>query len=217
MDAYWGYGTNYDVRERAIGEGTEEEFQLLKDYVDFMNSDNTLEEQINMVDFDSYVDFYLFQNVIQGNDCAQPGKTKNYYLTAKKNGDGYRYLYTPWDMDMTWGYIFGEYEMDYTHNYFFDLGPFAAYPPEENAELQKLLSERYRELRESEWSDQAILEILDSFEEDIFASGAYARDLARWPESRYLDSDLSLSEFKTYVLNRMHYCDGYYLSAGPSE
>ena len=92
------------------------------------------------------------------------------------------------------------------------LGPFAAYPPEENEDIAELLRERYRELRESEWSDQAILEILDGFEKDIFDSGAYARDLVRWPESKHIEGDLNLDEFKTYVLNRFHYCDSYYFS-----
>ncbi|MBR2770154.1 MAG: hypothetical protein IKD68_14575, partial [Solobacterium sp.] len=73
------------------------------------------------------------------------------------------------------------------------------------------LSPRYFELRNTDWSDEAVLAMLEDYEKDIFASGAYARDVERWPESDHQTGDqYDLSEFKDYVIERLHYCDAYF-------
>ena len=100
--------------------------------------------------------------------------------------------------------------MDESMNYAFGFGPFAVYSPEETEEVFQMLSERYRELRKNEWSDPAVMAILDAFEEDIFSSGAYIRDLNSWPQSSHSKDIHNLDEFKSYVLKRLHYCDTYY-------
>ena len=210
VDAYSGYGIERDEYDPYTGEGTEEEFEPLQKYCDYLNEDHSLKEQLSMVDLDAYLDFYLFQNVIQGYDSARRYKTKNYFITAKKDGDQYRYLFTPWDLDLTWGLTFTEYEMDESRNYAFGFGPFAVYFPEESEEVFQMLSLRYRELRKNEWSDQAVTAILDAFEDDIFSSGAYIRDLEIWPDSIHSKDTRNLDEFKSYVLKRLHYCDTYF-------
>ena len=187
-----------------------DEWQPLKEYLQLLKSHAPIEKLWESIDKDSYIDLYLFTSVSQGYDCARDGKVKNFYITAKRKGDGYKMLYTPWDMDLTWGKHFYDYPLDVTKNYSFDFGVYGEYPLSEYPELQKELSARYQELRNGAWSDSEIEKLLSECEERIFDSGAYARDKNRWPESDLVEGQTDLSEFKNYVIQRMAYCDDLY-------
>ena len=52
--------------------------------------------------------------------------------------------------------------------------------------------------------------MLRDFERNIFDSGAYLRDMDRWPDGSYGNPDLKLSVFTEYVLARLHAMDEYY-------
>ncbi|MCR4658084.1 MAG: hypothetical protein K5770_17940, partial [Lachnospiraceae bacterium] len=60
------------------------------------------------------------------------------------------------------------------------------------------------------WSDDRILGMLDEYEAQIFDSGAFLRDMERWPDGNYEDPRYKLSVFKDYVLRRLEYCDGFF-------
>lgn len=68
---------------------------------------------------------------------------------------------------------------------------------------------RYSQLRASTWSDENIAFMLQSYENDIYNSGAFVRTRERWPEGLYNDSSTGLSEFTEYVLKRFAYMDSY--------
>ena len=51
--------------------------------------------------------------------------------------------------------------------------------------------------------------LLDGCEQDIFASGAYDRDHARWPDSGHNDGQTDLSDFRTYVAGRFREMDSH--------
>lgn len=217
VNAFDGYGTEtidfIHNEYRQAGLGSEEEFQPLRDYCDYLNEDHPLDEQFEKVDMNAYLDFYLFQDLIQGADSAiYDDLTKNYLITAKKENDQFRFLFTPWDLDHTWGFTLTGYDMDPEDDFFFSFGPFASYKPDNNSDVFEMLAVRYRQLRENEWSDDAIMTILDEYENDIFGSGAYERDLSRWPDSTHFNSIHNLNSFRSYVLERLHHCDRYYFS-----
>ena len=187
-----------------------DEWKPLRDYIQLHNNHAPIEELWDVTDRESYLDLCLYMNLIQSYDCAKEGKVKNFYITAKKRDNGYVMLYTPWDMDLTWGKHFYDYPLDLTENCFFEFGPFGEYPLNGNPELQKELSARYQELREDVWSDAAVDQLIDECEARIFDSGAYARDKERWPESDLVNGQNDLSEFRDYVRKRLAYCDDYY-------
>ena len=217
---WFDYRTDMDVLEEKFRisntyEGLSsyartDEWQPLKEYIQLLNSHAAMEKILENTDKDSYMDLCLFTNVTQGYDCAKDGKVKNFYITAKQQGDGYKMLYTPWDLDLTWGKYFYDYPLDVTENYYFDFGLYGEYPTSQYPDLQKELSVRYQELRNGAWSDEAIEQLLSDCETRIFDSGAYARDKERWPESDLHAGQTDLSEFKRYVKERMEYCDEYY-------
>ncbi len=211
---YEKYGNDY-----LFAIKTNEEYpQAWKPYIDFIQlllNTNDVERLYSCVDMDNAVDIYLFYNLIQGWDNAwfeENLKFRNTYLVSKVTDDGkIKILYIPWDLDKTWGNCVEEnldYSMDYTANY-----PMVVTPIENLLELgdqkiKELLLQRYRELRNDEWSDDNMMNYLERYEDEVNGSGAFLRDSIRWPENPH-DPDNDLTVFKQYVLKRLHYFDEY--------
>ena len=217
---WFDYETNLDVLDEKFSvvnafDGfsiyeNEDAWKPLEDYVLSLSSDKPLEEYWEEIDRDTFENLYLFTNVTQGFDCAREGVVKNFYITAKRDGERFKMLYTPWDLNFTWGMYFEEYPMKIEDNYLYTFGPFYKYPPEADPEQFAELCERYRTLRKNLWSDQALFAIIDDLETQVFDSGAYLRNKERWPQDDLAEGKTDLSEFKRYVSERMAYCDRYY-------
>ena len=67
---------------------------------------------------------------------------------------------------------------------------------EKDPEINNKIQTRYKELRSDGWSNQAIDSMLDGYEQDIFGSGAYIRDMECWPDGNYQDPEAGLSIFR---------------------
>ena len=170
------------------------------------------------------LDIWLFIKLIQGggqvNKSEFPGKLRNMYLTVKSTDSGTKILYTPWDLDMSWGNLTNTYDpsiRNFTRQYVLSaddnsyemtVNPVSVLR-EKGPEINRLIRERYAELRSDGWSDRAIDRMLDGFERDIYASGAYIRDMERWPDGNYQDPGLKLALFRKYVHERFHSMDEY--------
>jgi hypothetical protein len=76
---------------------------------------------------------------------------------------------------------------------------------DENINL--LIKNRYKELRNSYWSNEYILNLLNDYEVKIYNSGAFIRDMNKWPDGTYNDSNTKLNDFRNYVLERLIYMD----------
>jgi hypothetical protein len=50
-------------------------------------------------------------------------------------------------------------------------------------------------------------ELIDSYEKQIFGSGAFLRNQARWPGSYHIDASEKLNQFRAYVAERVAYTD----------
>ena len=191
----------------------------LRDYyrVLFRESQTAPAALRDRLDLPNAIDVHLFFFLIQGSDNTNVG-LKNVYMTQKQLGERRVMLYTPWDMDFSWGNQFVKGNATKTRMY--------GFTPEDNftwadSPIQKLLDAgdedileqvkaQYAQLRRNAWSDGSVLTMLDRFEEAIFASGAYGRDQARWPDGNYLeDSADGLALFRQFVLDRLAYMDGY--------
>ena len=199
--------------EGFSGLSIRDDWEPLRMYVSALNSHLPEEELWSLTDRESYMDLCLFANVSQGYDCAKTGedkRVKNFFLTARQQSGNWKMMFTPWDLDLTWGKHFHDYVLDVTENNNYGFGPYGEYPPEEDPKRYAELCLQYRNLRKNGWSDEALIEIIDECEAGIFGSGAYARDKERWPESDLLEGQSDLSEFKSYVTKRMAYCDEYY-------
>lgn len=160
-----------------------------------------------VVDIDNCLDFFLFFNLIQNHD----GISKNQCFYVQRNGEGFKTLYIPWDMDLTWGIdedrkLYGcspEYNIEYKLDALYRL--FQTDPDN----MRDLLQKKYNKLRSSSWTDKNILGLLDSYEKDIYDSGAFRRDNRKWFPDGGADPDARLSNFKEYVAARLKALDKY--------
>ena len=79
----------------------------------------------------------------------------------------------------------------------------------EDEHIKDLLSKRYAKLRETGWSEETMIHMLDEYEKEIFDSGAYEREAHRWPHAHYVEKGHKLNLFKTYVKERLQVMDKY--------
>jgi len=209
-----GAVAGYEVDE--LGVNTEESWEPLKRYYIAMlcGNDSNYSDLRKKADLGNSIDIFLFLNMIQGIDHANLRGSNiihNLYMTNKINAEDMSetMIYTPWDMDRTWGYGFGfeGYSITPDQNVIMQTNIVYLLLEQGDEEMRQMLVQRYEKLRETYWSDAYLLQRLGRYEKQIFGSGAYKRDQARWPEGVYHDGEKNLNLFMTYVLDRMEYMD----------
>ena len=164
------------------------------------------------------IDIWLFTKLGQGYDTVRiPGMTKNMMVAIKKSDNGRKILFAPWDMDIYWGNINDQTAKNMTipyalspddNSYEMTVNPVSILR-ETDPDVNEKIRERYAALRSAGWSDRKIDEMLDGFEQDIYTSGAYHRDMERWPDGSYQDPQIGLSIFREYVHARLKSMDSY--------
>ena len=192
---------------------------LLAYYNQFYEYRYDNEKLLEMIDINNAIDTYLFLGLIQGHDNTRGSEVRNMYLYMYDNAGTISMLYAPWDMDLTWGNFFSEdWYANYVQTYYLTprdnlvmkAGPLNQLLVNKADGVREQIVRRYRELRETSWSDEAIKELLENYEADIYDSGAFRRELARWPEGTANHPDEKLSVFKEYVAERFTVLDAYY-------
>lgn len=174
------------------------------------------------IDIDNAIDMYLFLNLIQGIDhvgVIDSLSAKNMYLSFHNKGGEEKLLYTPWDMDITWGLqwtgdaetnMCKAYGIPADQNTVLGIGNLPSLILNGDDKIWGLILDKYRHLRETHWTEEYLNGILDEYEEDIYFSGAYLREMERWPDGSYWDVDKGLEDFRSYVANRLQETDDYY-------
>ncbi len=196
------------------------EWDPLVHYFDVMKENTSNNEVLRSgIDLDNAMDVYLFTNLMQGLDHAMGGiNIKNYYVGIKDVQGTSVAVYAPWDMDITWGNswngdpdtnLTGAYEMPVENNVFMNSGYLGQLLANNDPQVWEQLIDKYDTLRKNEWSDESVMQLLDLYEEQIYDSGAFRRDMQRWPEGSYNSPDDKLSTFKVYVHNRLAVMDQY--------
>ena len=197
--------------------------EILQNYDSFAGSgvfDKSFDRYTIHADKQNAVDTWLFVLLVQGMDTVSSnGEFVNMFLTFIREKTDVRAMYTPWDLDLTWGNFRSSnaqnntvpYGLDSTNNSYVMIHNPA------NALLQtdpQQIIRRYRELRENGWSDERIQYLIDTYERQIFDSGAYLRDIQKWPDSSSEDPALKLSVFSDYVHRRLLALDQFVDSLG---
>lgn len=160
------------------------------------------------IDIDNAIDIHLFYNLIQGLDNARGPLIKNQYILIKNNTAGLTALYVPWDLDYSWGGGYLTTKVD--ENCIMESGYlFQILANGDEATWEKLI-EKYRYLRQNGWSEQKINAMIDEYESALYDSGAYLREMERWPGSTKESADGRLHSFREYVMDRLRETDLYY-------
>ena len=207
------------VEGYATKESEEDEWELLKKYYAVLHSDwEDAQKMYDGIDIDNAVDMYLFINLIQGIDhvgVINSLSVKNMFLSFHKKGGEEKALYTPWDMDVTWGLqwtgdaetnMCKAYGIPSSQNTVMGLGNLPSLLLNGDDAIWDLIFDKYWTLRENLWSEN----YLNDFEKDIYFSGADLRETDRWPNGSYWDADRGLEDFRAYVAARFQELDDYY-------
>ncbi len=174
------------------------------------------------IDIDNAIDMYLFLNLIQGIDhvgVINSLSAKNLFLSFHKKDGQEKVLYTPWDMDITWGLqwtgdaetnLCKAYGIPSSQNTVWGLGNLPSLILNGDDKVWGLILEKYWTLREDLWSEENLNALIDGFEKDIYGSGAFLRDMARWQDGSYWDAKRGLTDFRGFVAARLRETDDYY-------
>lgn len=166
-----------------------------------------------LADEQSAIDCWLFTNLVQGVDqVLDEGTLYNYRLTTKQTPDGVRILFTPWDFDLTWGAVSAEdpsASLSPQDHVLMTLNPIHKLLAYGDAETLAAVQQRYQALRAGAWSEESLMRMLDECEAAVFASGAYERDYARWPQTAHCDGMQDLGDFRAYVKARLAAMDAF--------
>ncbi len=214
FDVYNGYETTITGNN---------DWQPLKNYyINLSNNQNNFDNIYNSLDINNAVDMYMFINLIQGldnvsNNSEDMSIIDNMFISIKNNKGKDIALYTPWDLDRTWGNIsinktnpVSSYYIDSEYNIAMEHGGLQLLIESGNKEIWKYIFYKYKKLRQTFWSEDSINAMLDEYEDDIFNSGAYLREMERWPDGNYIDAQNGLSVFRSYVMDRLQKTDEYY-------
>ena len=198
----------------------ESDYELLTQYYDgFREHNNDLDYLRQGIDLDNALDFYLFIDLILGSDNMEADTITNMYLVLQKEKERLIGMFCPWDLDMSWGNEFnGDESLNFTNVYglqpddhcFISCGYFYRLLKLNPQEYEGLLKERYLTLRESSWDNEHIMKLIDRYEADIYDSGAYQRDMERWPEGTFSNPEEKLSRFRRFVSDRLEALDSFY-------
>ena len=206
----------------TVNEATRNWEPILNYYYNLSLNQNENDKLYAGIDMDNAVDIYLFINLIQGLDHAMGGRNiKNLYLAVSDSEEGPTALYAPWDMDITWGNGWANdlsvnltvpYGLPASNHVLMHSGYLNQLIVNEADGIWEKIFDKYSYLRETGWSEESINTMLDGYEADIYASGAYLREKERWPQGSYADASERLSIFRSYVMERLKEMDSYYES-----
>lgn len=194
------------------GQGSES-FATFRDFLikAYENRDNK-DELYSMIDLDNLVDFFLYINFIQGVDST----TCNQYMLLDNIDGKFRLMYAPWDMDYSFGRNVSQesdsgeaYALSPQEMYLINFGIIGNVIKCDQDAFTDKLREKYRAIRENTWSDDAIDELIGSYEEKLFPSGAYLRERDRWKNTDWGEQSDGLSIFKEYVHKRLSAMDSF--------
>ena len=218
FDKYNGYETTIT--------GNNDWQPLINYYFNLSNNQNDLNYIYNSLDINNAIDMYMFINLIQGIDNVSNNFVSkdmsiinNMFISIKNINGKNVAIYAPWDLDRTWGNIsFANTETSFTSPYYINSeynitmenGGLQLLIESGNKEIWQYIFYKYKKLRQTLWSEDSINTMIDKYENDIFNSGAYLREMERWPNGSYVNVQNGLSKFRSYVMDRLQKTDEYY-------
>lgn len=217
------------IDEKYLGTGAED--VLLKGRKEFADPDNPLYYTVvgdltkqpaataimaeydlgNNIDklvLDNWIDVNLFVNWGYMGDNV---RRHNIYYVLEDMEEDLRIKLILWDTDMTFGldwgnnrYVYNVWIMDHIQLNRPEYEKLKEIYPD----LDKKLSERWRQLRKDVLSNENIFEYVSQYQQFFAKSGALARDKAKWGE--YHEGKDNITAFNEFIEKRMVFLDGIY-------
>jgi len=211
-DIYLGYELKYPNDSNLFSMSWKKMSQKLSNYYSDIkiNNDgkdidvkflNTYEDIINTFDIKNYIDMLLFNSFTNNNDNKM---IKNNYFYFK-NLDSNIYI-QPWDMEFTFGLNFSHvvnnlFNKDINNYSKINLDIYH----ENSNKINKLIKERYLELRKNVLNEDTFNSILDNYLKTL-NKGAADRDSNLWNE---YDVENEIEDIRYWINNRLNAYDEY--------
>ena len=130
------------------------------------------EKALELLDIDSVIRYALFVQACGMTD----NEHNNLYIVAHRTEDGYRYLFAPWDLDVSWGR-----DDDENAEVWYDF-PIIDRLVELDCGgvVRDRLAAIWQQMRENGFSGENVGSLLDGYNAALNDSGAFYRDAERW-------------------------------------
>jgi len=138
------------------------------------------EQALAMLDLDSVIRYALFIQACGMTD----NEHNNLYIICHREEAGWRYLFAPWDLDVSWG---RDDEENAEVWYPFDL--IDRLVELDAGDVRERVARIWKQMRETAFSDENVEQLILSYDLEMGESGAFYRDAVKWnrPNS-YADS-----------------------------
>jgi len=159
------------------------EHAAIEPYLDmFAEEDDAVfcEKALSMLDLDSVIRYALFVQACGMTD----NERNNLYILCHRGEDGFRYLFAPWDLDVSWG---RDDEENAEIWYEFDL--FDRLVELDCGDVRERVARIWQQMRETSFSDENVERLITSYDLEMGDSGAFYRDAVKWNRANsYADS-----------------------------
>ena len=138
------------------------------------------EQALAMLDLDSVIRYALFIQACGMTD----NEHNNLYIICHREEAGWRYLFAPWDLDVSWG---RDDEENAEVWYPFDL--IDRLVELDAGDVRERVARIWKQMRETAFSDENVEQLILAYDLEMGESGAFYRDAVKWnrPNS-YADS-----------------------------
>ena len=130
------------------------------------------EKALELLDIDSVIRYALFVQACGMTD----NEHNNLYIVAHRTEGGCRYLFAPWDLDVSWGR-----DDDENAEVWYDFPIFDRLVELDcGGVVRDRLAAIWRQMRENGFSGENVGSLLDGYNAALNDSGAFYRDAERW-------------------------------------
>lgn len=186
----------------------EAHMEVLNRYLELLNSDNAVfaQEISGLIDVDSALEVWVYLQAVLGMDNIE----RNIFYPVRYEDGQYRMYFMPWDMDYSWGNVHDFDALNrsrfseeiWTMRIAWRLGDRLVELDVEGA--REKVSRRFRELRQTVYSDSYLREHIRSYAHQLIDSGAFWRDEALWYDSQHSEDFEGLADL---ACGRMRFLD----------
>ena len=145
------------------------------------------EKALELLDIDSVIRYALFVQACGMTD----NEHNNLYIVAHRTEDGYRYLFAPWDLDVSWGR-----DDDENAEVWYDFPIFDRLVELDcGGVVHDRLAAIWKQMRENGFSGENVGSLLDGYNAALNDSGAFYRDAERWNRPNAYSENYSIYSY----------------------
>lgn len=182
-------------------ENYEAHYENLHELITFVSTSSDTEFSQNIekyLDINNAIDYFLFINLIRGTDNI----SKNYFLAKYKQGEPY--FFVPWDLDGILGIIQDGKRIPTTNDILTNT-LFDRLKSTNAAEYRNRLKQRWQQLREGVYSNDALLQRIDQTYHLLDTTRLYERDSLLWERPNTIVDDYKY--MTDWLQKRLEYLD----------